>query len=45
VLRGVFIDDEVEHRAGAFLHYAAGTSHSPRAGAEGASILVMYPDG
>src|SRR5262245_18773101 len=45
VLEGVFIDEGIEFPAGTFLRYAVGSSHSPRAGAEGASLLVFYPDG
>jgi len=45
VLSGVFVDEGREFRAGTFLRYAVGSSHSPHAGPEGASLLVFYPDG
>jgi len=45
VLRGVFIDDGVAFGPGTFLRYPAGSSHSPRAGSDGTTLLVIYPDG
>jgi hypothetical protein len=44
VLAGDFEDDGKVHGPGTFLHYPAGTSHSPRSSA-GCTLFVFYPEG
>lgn len=44
VLSGELEDGGTTYGAGTFLHYPAGSSHSPRS-AEGCTLFVFYPEG
>jgi quercetin dioxygenase-like cupin family protein len=44
VLSGTFDDNGTQLTAGTFVHYPAGTSHSPKS-AEGGRLFVFYPEG
>jgi anti-sigma factor ChrR (cupin superfamily) len=40
VLQGLFVDDDGEYPAGAYVRNPVGSQHAPRAGKEGATLLV-----
>src|SRR6187455_1307816 len=40
VLQGVFVDDDGEYPVGAYVRNPVGSKHAPRAGADGATLLV-----